>query len=86
MKADIEWMEKLAGGVKRKVRITFHGHNRIKWQFKRSDEDSWDYDSPPSLSDWETLEEKVEALYNRRRTPFKNLELVRTLKKKAKSA
>jgi len=81
VKADIEWVEKLENRVKRKIRITFLGHGKIKWQFKRSDEDFWDYDTPPSSADWDTLEEKMEALYNRRRTPFKNLELVRQLKK-----
>lgn len=85
MKADIEWVEKLEHGVKRKIRITFLGHGKIKWQFKRSDEDFWDYDTPPTSADWNTLKEKVEALYNRRRTPFKNLELVRQLKKEAQA-
>ncbi len=83
MKADIEWVEKLEGGVKRKIRITFLGKGRMKWQTKRSDEEFWDYDTPPTSDDWNTLEEKMEALYNRRRTPFKNLELVRKLKKAA---
>ncbi len=83
MKADIEWVEKLDDGVKRKIRITFLGKGKMKWQTKRSDEEKWDYDTPPSSEDWNTLEEKVEALYNRRRTPFKNLELVRRLKKDA---
>ncbi len=81
MKADIEWVEKIANGVKRKTRITFSGPHKIKWQFKRSDEEFWDYDTPPTPADWERLEEKVGALYNRRRTPYKNLELVRQLKK-----
>ena len=83
MKADIEWVEKLDGGVKRKIRVTFIGKGKMKWQTKRSDEDSWDYDTPPSSDDWKTLEGKVEALYNRRRTPYKNLELVRNLRGKA---
>ena len=83
MKADIEWVEKLDDGIKRKIRITFLGKGRMKWQTKRSDEERWDYDTPPSSEDWKTLEEKVEALYNRRRTPFKNLELVRKLKAEA---
>ena len=82
MKADIEWVEKLDGGLKRKIRITFLGHGKIKWQFKRSDEEAWDYNTPPCASDWEVLEDKVEALYNRRRTPYKNLELVRKLREK----
>ncbi len=83
MKADIEWVEKLEDGVKRKIRITFLGKGKMKWQTKRSDEDFWDYDTPPTSDDWNTLEEKVEAFYNRNRTPFKNLELVRKLKKVA---
>ena len=85
MKADLEWTEKLEDRVKRKVRITFHGHDQIKWQFKRSDEEFWDYDTPPSREDWETLEEKIDALYNRRRQPYKHLELVQKLKAKAEN-
>ncbi|MCK4564015.1 MAG: hypothetical protein KAU94_05025 [Verrucomicrobia bacterium] len=83
MKADIEWVEKLGNGIKRKIRITFLGKGKMKWQTKRSDEEMWDYDTPPSAGDWNTLEEKMEALYNRRRESFKNLELVRQLKKEA---
>jgi len=83
VKADIEWVEKNEGGVKRKIRITFLGKGKMKWQTKRSDEEMWDYDTPPSSDDWHALEEKVEALYNRRRTPFKHLELVRHLKKES---
>jgi len=83
LKADIEWVEKLENRIKRKIRVTFVGHDRIKWQFKRSDEECWDYDTAPTLEDWETLEDKVDALYHRRRQPYKHLELVRALKKKA---
>ena len=71
MKADIEWVEKIEDGVKRKVRITFLGHGKIKWQFKRSDEEMWDYKTPPTSDDWNFLEKKMEALYNRRRESFK---------------
>lgn len=84
MKADIEWVEKLDDGVKRKVRITFLGHDQVKWQFKRADEEYWDYDTPPTPDDWAALEDKMAALYNRRRTSFKKLELVRKLNKKAR--
>ena len=76
-------MERLENRIKRKVRITFVGHDRIKWQFKRSDEDSWDYDTLPTPADWETLEMKIDALYHRRRAPYKHLELVKKLKNKA---
>jgi len=82
VKADIEWTERLEDRTKRKVRITFIGHDQIKWQFKRSDEEFWDYDTSPTPADWDNLEEKVDALYHRRRQPFKHLELVKKLKQK----
>jgi hypothetical protein len=81
VKADIEWVEKLDDGVKRKIRITFLGKGNMKWQTKRSDEEMWDYKTPPSSDDWNHLEEKMESLYNRRRASFKHLELVRKLRK-----
>lgn len=81
MKADIEWVEKLDDGIKRKVRITFLGKGKMKWQVKRSDEEFWDYDTPPSSEDWDHLEEKMASLYNRRRESYKNVELVRKLRK-----
>lgn len=83
MKRDIEWVEKLEDGIKRKVRIRFPGKGNIKWQFKRSDEEEWDYTTPPTQEDWTALLEKVEALYNRRRAPFKDLERVKLMKAKA---
>lgn len=83
MRADIEWVERLDDGVKRKIRITFPGQGKMKWQSKRSDEERWDYDTPMTADDWENLETKVASLYNRKRASFKNLELVRALRKKA---
>lgn len=83
MKRDIEWIEKLENRVKRKVRVKFPGHGKMTWQFKRSDEELWDYDSPPSAADWDSLEEKMAALYNRRRAPFKDVELVKQLRQEA---
>ena len=83
MKRDIEWVEKIEGGIKRKVRVRFPGHGKVKWQFKRSDQDQWDYDSPPTAEDWSQLEEKIDALYQRRRAPYKDLQLVQQLRKAA---
>lgn len=83
MKADIEWTERLEDRVKRKVRITFPGKTLMKWQTKRSDEEMWDYDTPPSAEDWENIVEKVDILYHRRRQPYHRLELVKKLRKKA---
>jgi hypothetical protein len=84
-KRDIEWVEKLEGGIKRKVRVKFPGHGRITWQFKCSDQEQWDYDTPPSADDWSRLEEKVDALYHRRRAPYKDLELVKRMKAAAEN-
>lgn len=81
MKRDIEWKERLDDGVKRIVRVKFPGKGQIKWQFKRSDEEQWDYDSPPSSEDWAALEEKIDQLYHRRRAAFRDLELVQKLRK-----
>lgn len=83
VKKDLEWVDKLEGGVKRTVRVKFPGHGKMTWQYKRSDEEFWDYKSPATAADWDTLEEKMAALYNRRRAPFKDLELVRQLRKEA---
>lgn len=83
MKADIEWVERLEDRIKRTIRITFLGKEKMKWQTKRSDEEFWDYDTPPSADDWNNIQDKVESLYNRRRQPFKHVELVKKLRKKA---
>ncbi len=83
MKRDIEWVEKLEDGVKRMVRVKFPGNGKIRWQSKRSDEPEWAYDFPPSPGDWDTLHEKVDALYHRRRAAYKDLELVRMMRREA---
>ena len=85
VKAHLEWTDKPEPGIKRKVRITFIKNRNIKWQFKRSDEEQWDYDYSPTLEDWDTLEKKTEALYQRRRIKYDHLELVRQQRPKKKS-
>ena len=80
MKRDIEWKERLDDGVKRIVRVKFPGGGQIKWQFKRSDEERWDYDTPATAEDWEILEEKVDKLYQRNRCALRDRELVKKLK------
>jgi len=77
----IEWVEKIEGGVKLDVRVTFPGPRQVRWRFKRSDEDGPDPDRRPSAEDWAALEEKLEGLYNRRRAPYETLELVRRLRR-----
>ncbi|MFA5689871.1 MAG: hypothetical protein WC959_12150 [Kiritimatiellales bacterium] len=81
MKRDIEWTERLDDSVKRTVRVRIFA-GKIKWQFKRSDEERWDYDTPASADDWETLDNKVNALYRRRRAAVNDVDLVRIEKKK----
>ena len=85
MKADIEWVDKLENRVKRTARLTFLGQEKVKWQTKRSDEEFWDYDTPPTAEDWEHLETKMASLYNRNRMPFEKLELIRRLRKDAEA-
>lgn len=79
MRRMICWTERLADGAKREVRITFLPGEQIKWQYKRSDEERWDYDTPPTKADWELLLEKTHGFYNRRRATLKQLETVQRL-------
>jgi len=81
MKRDIEWVEKLESGVKRTVRIIFY-QGEIRWQFRCSDQERWIFNTPPSPADWSALESKVDQLYRRRRASYKDLVLVRTMRKK----
>ncbi|MDD2235629.1 MAG: hypothetical protein PHP44_02110 [Kiritimatiellae bacterium] len=79
MRRMICWKERLSGGVKREVRVTFLPGEHLKWQYKRSDEERWDYDTPPTKADWDILLEKTQGFYNRRRATLKQLEAVQRL-------
>ena len=57
-------MERLEDRTKVDVRVTFHGAE-IKWQFRRSDMKVWDYETPPTDEQWDTLAEKLRNLYQR---------------------
>ena len=81
MKRELEWVERLDGGVKRTVRIALE-KNKIAWQFKRSDEPRWNHHTPATPADWATLEAKIDQLYYRRRAPYGELEFVRAMRKK----
>jgi hypothetical protein len=70
------WVERQPDGIKREVRVAFHG-GRIKWQFKRADRPAWDYDSPADASDWDALLQRVEDRYQRRNVAYKDVELTR---------
>ncbi len=56
MKHITSWTEKLPDGLKRETRVNVT-HRSLKWQFKRSDEERWDYDSLPTAKDWDSLED-----------------------------
>ena len=76
------FIEKLDDGVKRDVRVSVQrGH--VKWQFKRSDQDRFDYDSPPTRDDWDNFMERMENRYHRRNVSFDDLELARVARAKA---
>jgi hypothetical protein len=50
------WTIKLEDGVKRETRVRISRRD-LKWQFKRSDQEHWDYDSDPTTEDWDRLED-----------------------------
>lgn len=53
----ISWTIRLPDeGVKRETRVNV-SQRALKWQFKRADEERWDYDSPPEPTDWDMLED-----------------------------
>lgn len=56
MKTKLSWTLREPDGVKREVRAQVT-KNGIKWQYKRADEEAWDYDSRPTTEDWDALEE-----------------------------
>ena len=55
MKSKISWTIKLPDGIKRETRVRVSMRS-LKWQFKRADQEKWDYDSVPTADDWDRLE------------------------------
>lgn len=82
MRRQICWDERLEDRTKREVRVTILAR-ALKWQFKLSTSDAWDYDSPPTPADWDTLLEKMEKRYRRRNIPHDDLVLVQRLRREA---
>ena len=78
MKNKISWTEKCEDGVKREVRVEVT-RGGLKWQFKRADEDRWDYASRPTAEDWDVLEEILERRAHRGRG-INMLEAVRKIR------
>lgn len=66
MKRKISWTLRCDDGVKREVRVEL-SHGSMKWQFKRADEERWDYDTPATAADWDMLETIIEHRQGRGR-------------------
>ncbi len=79
----ISWTERLGDGVKREVRVEV-SHRRLKWQYKRSDAEGWDYDSAPEAKDWDQLEDILRRRAQRGRAPDL-LAAIQVLRAKAES-
>jgi hypothetical protein len=78
----ISWTVKLPDdGVKRETRVHVSQRN-LKWQFKRTDEEAWDYDSPPEPEDWDMLEDVLRRRAGRGNS-VNMLEAVKALRVKA---
>lgn len=82
MQRQVCWTERLEGRTKREIRVKVHNPN-LKWQFKISTCERWDYDTPPTPADWDALLERMENRYQRRNIPVEDLELVRRLRREA---
>ena len=82
MQRQVCWIERLEDGTKREVRVGIHG-GAVKWQFKLSTDERWDYDTPPSVADWSNLLERMENRYQRRNVAYGDLERVRSLRQAA---
>jgi len=81
MRTKISWTERQADGVKRETRVEI-GRTGVKWQFKRADEERWDYDSLPVAEDWDALEDILRRRAHRGRTVSMQ-EMVKKLRAKA---
>jgi len=81
MNRPVEWNSKLPDGGKRRVRVSFFS-GKLKWQFQL-DGEPWDYDSPPTMEDWETLKADIYNRYQRRRATQKEWDLTQKLYREA---
>ncbi len=73
------WTEKLEDGVKREIRVSFHGRG-LRWQWKRSDEPAWVYDAPLTEADWDSLEALAESWYTRQRLPREHVDRIKRIR------
>lgn len=82
MRRQLCWTERLEDGLKREVRVAFHGKG-LRWQWKRSDQESWVYDKPPTTADWNSIEALAENWYQRHRLPREHVDRIRRLRREA---
>jgi hypothetical protein len=80
MNRKICWTDKI-DGVKREIRVELTGR-LVKWQFKRKDEGSWDYDRPPTAEEWDALEERVTKRMQRGKRGQEGLDIIKRLRDK----
>ncbi len=52
----ISWTIKAPDGVKCETRVQV-SQRKLKWQFKRADQERWDYNRAPEVADWDMLED-----------------------------
>ena len=76
MKRKISWTRRGDDGVKREVRVVV-SRGGIKWQFKRADEERWNYDIAPTEEEWDALEE----ILQRRMTRGRSINLMESMRK-----
>ena len=81
MSHKISWTLRCDDGVKREVRVDITSGG-MKWQFKRADEERWDYDSQPMPTDWDALEEILARRAGRGRSVSLH-KIVRKIRSKA---
>ncbi len=77
----ISWTERMPDGVKREVRVQV-SQRHLKWQFKRADEEKWDYEHLPEPADWDMLEDILKRRAGRGNS-VKMMDAIRTLRTKA---
>lgn len=81
MSHKLSWTHRCDDGIKREVRVDIT-RGGMKWQFKRTDQERWDYDSAPTIDDWDALEE-ILARRAKRGRALNLQEIVRRMRSKA---
>ncbi len=80
MNRKICWTDKI-DGVKREIRVEIIA-KQVKWQFKRKDEGSWDYDRRPTAEEWDALEDRVTKRVQRGKRGHDAVDMIKRLRDK----